>query len=209
MIQNFEERFLAVVESDELQFDRLIVEVAKLDPTKELVGSDLRGVDFSDADLRGWNFSGCNLVGCNLSHAKIDGSTKFDGAIFLEREESQSVSLRSELSSISERFGNMSAKLPAGDLILNVPVKTFRFLVWRTAETACRIGWSLVSFKQQSDGVSIQFRSESRNLDIDSLNTYPLSVVNHALTAMGGKVAKLEYRPKTSVVLFLPLSPTL
>ena len=45
------------------------VQIAALDPAKDFVGADLRGVDFGDDNIGGFNFSGADLRGAKLDRA--------------------------------------------------------------------------------------------------------------------------------------------
>lgn len=51
-----------------------------LDPLVDFRGLMLAGLDLAGADLRGVDFSGADLRGCNIRRARVDATTRFDGA---------------------------------------------------------------------------------------------------------------------------------
>src|SRR4051794_5093175 len=62
-------RQIAAILSAETRSFVELVKIADLNPARDLVGSDLRGVNFWTDDLSGYDFSGANLSGANLSMA--------------------------------------------------------------------------------------------------------------------------------------------
>lgn len=72
------ETLVALRRADGATFDRL-VRIAGLDPARDLRGTDLAGVDFTDSDLAGFDFSDADLTNATLDRAAIDGAV-FDRA---------------------------------------------------------------------------------------------------------------------------------
>ncbi len=52
------------------RFDELLVAVG-VDPTKDLVGADLRGANFDGSVIDGWNLSRCDLTSASFNGARI------------------------------------------------------------------------------------------------------------------------------------------
>ncbi|WP_394692201.1 pentapeptide repeat-containing protein [Hyphobacterium sp.] len=67
-----------VIEEPTGTFSELL-KVAKINPTHELRGADLRNIDFEGCDLSGFDFSRADLRGADFSHANFVGA-KFTGA---------------------------------------------------------------------------------------------------------------------------------
>ena len=74
----FDERMFRYVDSvRQSETDNFgeLVDLVKLDLTKDFMGIDLSGVDFSNTDLRGYNFSGSNLSNTFGTNIIIDNTT--------------------------------------------------------------------------------------------------------------------------------------
>ena len=71
-------RVRRVLSADTDDFCELL-ELAGLDPGKDLRFQDFSGCDFSGANLRGYDFTGARLHGCRFEGALIDGA-RFDQA---------------------------------------------------------------------------------------------------------------------------------
>lgn len=79
MLDDREVRILvALKQSDGATFTDLM-EIAGLDPGRDLRGADLRGVNFAGCDLAGYDFSGAMLAGSSFRDALVEGAI-FDRA---------------------------------------------------------------------------------------------------------------------------------
>jgi hypothetical protein len=78
-VQEIGRKIRAVVTAPTDDFSSL-VEVAGLDPKRDLRFHDWSGVSFANQDLRGFDFTGARLVGCNFENARIEGA-RFDRAV--------------------------------------------------------------------------------------------------------------------------------
>ena len=67
----------AVVKADTEDFVALL-EIAGLDPKKDLAGGDWQGIDFGQADLSGWNLRAARLSYANLSKVRNVELARFD-----------------------------------------------------------------------------------------------------------------------------------
>lgn len=56
-----------------------LLEMAGLDPSKDLRHSNFAGTSWGAHDLTGYDFTGADLAGCDFSEANVDGAI-FDGA---------------------------------------------------------------------------------------------------------------------------------
>lgn len=69
-----QEQVLAeILNADGADFATL-VRVARLDPSEDFRGADLRDVDFGRSDLEGYDFSGADLSGCRFDRAALKGA---------------------------------------------------------------------------------------------------------------------------------------
>jgi hypothetical protein len=58
-----------------------LLEIAGLDPARDMAGSDLSGTTWGPHDLSGYNLSGCNLTGCDFSESLVDEMIYTDATI--------------------------------------------------------------------------------------------------------------------------------
>lgn len=58
-----------------------LIEIAGLDPAKDLAGTDWSGTIWGPHDLAGYNLAGCNLTGCDFSESIVDGMIYTDATI--------------------------------------------------------------------------------------------------------------------------------
>jgi hypothetical protein len=58
-----------------------LIEIAGLDPAKDLADTDWSGAIWGPHDLAGYNLAGCNLSGCDFSQANVDGMIYTDAMI--------------------------------------------------------------------------------------------------------------------------------
>lgn len=68
---------VAMAQTDDF---RRLIEIAGLDPTRDLRFHDWSGISFADQDLRGFDFTGARLVHCDFNNALIEGA-RFDQAV--------------------------------------------------------------------------------------------------------------------------------
>ena len=73
------DRMAAVLLAKTESFSELVA-IAGLDPTRDLVGVDLRNVNFRNDDLDGFNFARANLSGANFSKSRGLHPSMFEGA---------------------------------------------------------------------------------------------------------------------------------
>ncbi len=78
------EQIVSVAESAETSFVRL-AHLAGLNPARDFVNADLRGVDFGNDDISGFDFSGADLTDANLAEARGITSAKFSKTTKLPR----------------------------------------------------------------------------------------------------------------------------
>src|SRR5882762_4186563 len=75
-------RLQDVLSADGQCVDRL-VEIAGLDPRRDLRFADLQGVDFSGSTLIGWDLTGADLQGAKFVGARLSNCV-FTGAVGLD-----------------------------------------------------------------------------------------------------------------------------
>jgi hypothetical protein len=82
-LRRVEDTVGALLSTEETRFDELL-KVAGMDPSKDLAGSDLSGIELDGTpelplDMRGWDLNGANLDGAIVGHILVDGSTRLAG----------------------------------------------------------------------------------------------------------------------------------
>lgn len=58
-----------------------LLEIAGLDPAKDLTHHDFSGAKWGPHDLTGYDLTGCNLAGCDFSEAVVDEMIYTDATI--------------------------------------------------------------------------------------------------------------------------------